>query len=168
MNKQQMAEYLRGHFRYDTCNSWNNATSYAAKVKIYNIIPKELQDKAFEILEQGEAIEAINQVLAQFDKAHDYIWQLGFNGRSGGYIVLYHGGIKGKQVFTQPGLATDQGEDFVDWDIELLRERVKLVKEFDRTVEKCKCIFIAYCKDFNVVEEEILVPKTIKVLQPSG
>lgn len=43
---KDMIDYLKNHFRYDTMNSWNRATSYANNVKIHRVIPNELQDKA--------------------------------------------------------------------------------------------------------------------------
>ncbi|MBU4491325.1 MAG: hypothetical protein KKD69_02570 [Euryarchaeota archaeon] len=46
--------------------------------------------KAFEFIETPGALEDINLILQDFDENHDE-WQVGFNGRSGGYIVLYKG-----------------------------------------------------------------------------
>ncbi len=37
------------------------------------------------------ALENITQIMHDFDANHDHEWQAGFNGRSGGYIVLYKG-----------------------------------------------------------------------------
>lgn len=35
-NREEMVKFLTSHFRYHTMNSWNNATSYAHNVKLYN------------------------------------------------------------------------------------------------------------------------------------
>lgn len=63
------------------------------------------------------------------------------------------------------GKGTDHGEDFAEWDIQSIRDRVKLVKEFDDMVEDCKASFIEMCKNYTVEEEIIMVPKKIKVLK---
>ena len=94
MTKKQMAEYLKGHFRYDTMNGWNTSTSYAANVKLGTFVPRDLMDKAYEILEQGEVFLNINERIREFDETHNYQYQVGFNGRSGGYLVLYQGELK--------------------------------------------------------------------------
>jgi hypothetical protein len=72
---------------------------------------------------------------------------------------------KGNCIFTQPGKSMDQGEDFTDWDNRSLDERVRLVKDFDKTVKQCQAVFIDYCKQYAVEEKTIQVPKTIKVLK---
>ena len=40
----------------------------------------------------------INQLVSDFNVNHDYQWQAGFNGRSGGYLVLYTGGKHTKHL----------------------------------------------------------------------
>lgn len=200
---QQQKEYLENYFRYYTMNSWNRSTSYARNVKLYKFVPRELLDKAYSILEQGSVFDEINDAIREFEISHDYLWQVGFNGRSGGYLVLYSGGKKdsgyktrcntcGKltwyeteqpchcsgctgtlktlskpvyQTFTYAGKGIDESKDYDDWDDYSIQERYELVKEFDALVEKCKGIFLDYCNYYAVVEQEILVPKKIKVLQ---
>lgn len=90
-----MIQFLAGHFRYSTMNSWNGRSSYAANVKLRNLnIPRELEDRAYEALEVEETFDNVRDVLREFAEAHDYRYQIGFNGRSGGYLVLYKGGRK--------------------------------------------------------------------------
>lgn len=131
---------------------------------------------------------------------------IGFNGRSGGYLVLYQGETKysdyksyctacgqknfksvaesgnicGRckspirvdyikppmQINTFPGRGTDDGEDFADWDLYELKERVKLVQEFDALADSIVQHAIEYARNYVVEEEEILIPKTQKVLVP--
>lgn len=206
---KDMIDYLKNHFRYDTMNSWNRSTSYANNVKIHRVIPMELQDKASAIMEQGDVYHEINGLLSEFGKNHDYEYQAGFNGRSGGYLVLLRGGYKlkkyfsgfspeypndkrdysdyygrwfshkeakemgtayssYKEVFTQPGRNIDMESDYEDWDIEELRSRIKLVREFDKLCNDVVNLFISYCKNYEVQDEEIEVPKTIKVLVESS
>ena len=204
-SRKAMVEFLSEHFRYSTMNSWNHSTSYANNVKVGNIGLTHEQDmKLYDIMETEGAYDSINDLILQFGFDHDWKWQVGFNGRSGGYLVLYKGGWKEdehksfctacgqknfrtveetgckcgrcgretrrnydkplKQVFTYPGQNVDMDEDFEDWTIEELRNRVDLVTEFDRL---CDAVIeeAAYMADnFVVEEEEILVPTTVRRL----
>jgi len=70
------------------------------------------------------------------------------------------------QVYTWPGKEVDMGEDFHGWDMEQLRQRVKLVQELDQLCDDIVSAFVDTCRNYRISEEEILVPKTIKVLEP--
>jgi len=70
------------------------------------------------------------------------------------------------QVFTWPGKGVDEWEDFEGWTLSEIRERVELVQDFDRLCDDIATEYIKLCKNYRVTEEEILVPKTIKVLEP--
>ena len=72
------------------------------------------------------------------------------------------------QVFTWPGKDVDMNEDFDGWTLGELRERVELVQEFDKLCDSIVSGYIELCKNYRITEEEILVPKTIKVLEPVG
>lgn len=94
-SRQKMRKYLLEHFRYDTMNSWNRSTSYACNMKIYNLgLPKEVEDKLLEMLDCQEVYDRINDLIDDFNADHEFRWQAAFNGRSGGYLVLYQGGSK--------------------------------------------------------------------------
>lgn len=94
--RKEMIDYLENHFRYDTMNGWNRATSYARCVKFRNInFPdRNTEDRAYEMLELEETFDDVNYFLNEFAERHNYQYQIGFNGRSGGYLVLYQGGRK--------------------------------------------------------------------------
>jgi hypothetical protein len=68
-------------------------------------------------------------------------------------------------VMTYAGRSTDQGEDFSDWDMYSLKERVRLVQSFDQLCDDIVAQVKYCCKAYKIVEKEICVPKTIKVLQ---
>ena len=70
------------------------------------------------------------------------------------------------QVFTWPGKDVDMYEDLGDWTLSEIRERVELVQDFDRLCDDIITEYIELCKNYRITEEEILVPKTIKVLEP--
>jgi hypothetical protein len=192
-------DFLKNHFRYYTARSWNQSESFAANVKVYNVVPKHLQDIAYEMAEMEDVHENIRDILREFAEKYDYRWQIGFNGRSSGYLVLYQGERKKSEhksycricgqrnfktveetgnnkcgrcgsdarinhtfydVCTFPGRGTDL-EDY-DHDIEYL---YKVVKHFDETVQKVIAEFIYFCENYQVEEEEILIPKKIKILK---
>jgi hypothetical protein len=201
-SRAAMVSYLSGHFRYDTMNSWNRSTSYAHKVKVYNLeLTAAERDAAFELLECEEVWDTINNMLSEFGRAHDWNYQAAFNGRSGGYIVLIQGGCKkgehlsycracgqrnftkvennkpgkcgkcGKaervnyenpprQIYTQPGLSLDQGEDFSEFSMDDLKNRVDLVQSFDRLAQDIYEYFVFCCR--AGFEKETITIKTKK------
>jgi len=202
-SKKEMVNFLENHFRYDTMNSWNQSQSYAHNVKIYNVIPRELQDIAFELLEVENAFEEISMIIDEFGENHNYNYQVGFNGRSGGYLVLYKGKLEdtgyksrctncgqlnfktieesknnicGKcgeptrknldhritRVVTYPGQPICYDEDM---DFNEIKSLTELIIEFDELCDEVVSCFIDLCKNYEVVEEEIYIPKMIKVMQ---
>jgi hypothetical protein len=206
----EMIAFLKNHFRYHTMNSWNRSTSYANNIKLYNIDkPADIDSDTWwgMLLGIADWHEKLSDLLEDFGRKHNWLWQAGINGRSGGYVVLYRGGIKpsgyesycthcgqknyqtvpdgetgicGKcdakarvnfkqthmQVFTWPCKDGDMGEDFRGWSLFELQDRVVLVQEFDRLCDNVTESYIDTCRDYRIVEEEILVPKTIKILEP--
>lgn len=94
-DREEMISFLKNHFRYHTMNSWNNSTSYANNVKIYNLgLTSEQDEKLYALLETDEFYDEIEGFLSYFAQKHDYEYQVQFNGRNGGYLVLYRGGRK--------------------------------------------------------------------------
>jgi hypothetical protein len=204
-----MTAFLKKHFRYHTMNSWNRSTSYANNIKLYKIEkPDGVDDETlWEMLGITEWQEKMSDLLEDFGRKHEWQWQAGINGRSGGYVVLYRGGIKTSgyksycthcgqknyevvpeeqtgtcgrcdakarvnfkqthmQIFTWPGKSVDEYEDFVDWTLSEIRDRVELVQDFDKLCDDIVMAYLDICKNYRVAEEEILVPKTIKILEP--
>jgi hypothetical protein len=95
--KAAILAFLSGHFRYHTMNSWNLGTSYAVQQKISQLnLTAEQRTACYAMLdvEDSAVLCGYNEVLQAFDRRHDYCWQIGANGRSGGYLVLYQGGRK--------------------------------------------------------------------------
>lgn len=205
-SREAMVEFLTSHFRYNTMNSWNNSTSYAHNVKIYNLgLTKEQEDKAWDMVGIDEFYDEINWLIRDWNVEHNYEWQVGFNGRSGGYLVLYQGGQRdsgyksrctqcgqlnyktveetgnckcGKcgaearvnlarpmmQPFTYPGKDVDMDEDFEDWGMYSLKQRVKLVQEFDQLCDDILAQ-VVYLLDNAEIEEDVeYIPQTRKVL----
>lgn len=99
-SRKAMTEFLVNHFRYDTMNSWNGSTSWANNLKVHNVIPRELQNKVFEMMECDDFYEDLNYLIREYDSENNYYLQAGFNGRSGGYLVMYEGHVEWKTIFT--------------------------------------------------------------------
>lgn len=208
-SRKDMTEYLREHFRYPTMSSWNGSTSYACSLKIYQLgLASDTVDKLFELIQTEEFFQDLSMLLQDFGSAHDYLWQAGMNGRSGGYLVLYQGeripsgyksyctncgqksyrsvqetgnvcGVCRKparvdfpgthmQVTTFPGRGTDCDADFEDWSMYDLRNRVRLVQEFDRLADDMVQEAVFYAQNYAVQDEEYQVTQTRKALVPVG
>ena len=94
-SRAEMTAYLSGHFRYNTMNSWNRSTSYACNMKLYKLgLDRGTEDKLWDMIQVPEFYERLNERIEDFNRQHHYLWQAGWNGRSGGYLVLYQGGTK--------------------------------------------------------------------------
>ena len=210
LNKRgEMTAFLKNHFRYYTMNSWNQSTSYANNIKLHKLEkPAEVEENIWwELFTMAQWTEVLSHLLEDFGREHNWLWQAGINGRSGGYVVLYQGGIQPSgyksycthcgqknyqsvpngekaicgrcdaqerinfkqtqmQVFTWPGKDVDRDEDFHRWELSELKNRVELVQGFDRLCNNIVGTFIDTCRSYRIVEEEILVPKTVKILEP--
>jgi len=181
--------------RYSTMNSWNGSMAPAYNLKIYNVIPKSLQNKVFELMEcGGEFYQPINDMIHAFQIEHDFSWQAGFNGRSGGYLVLYKGGYKEKILYPESEFNNTNygGRVYADgygWKSKseakqagLLNKKVKQVfcwagrsvdneevpeevlQSFQRLAENIIQYTINTAKNSKIIEEEYTVIKTKKVL----
>lgn len=204
-SRQEMTDYLRNHFRYNTMNSWNRATSYACDLKIHRLgLESEIESKLYDMLGTQEFLCMRQDALDLFNEMHDYRWQAGFNGRSGGYLVLYQGELRptghlsyciccGQRNFrsvadtgnlcgacgnksrvdfkkppaqpiTFPGLGTDMDEDYEEWSLQELQNRVKLVQELDSLADALVSQAIHMANSYDVVEEAYYVPQTRHIL----
>ena len=83
---------LGNRIMYPTLNSWNNEYAPAYNLKIYNVIPKKYQDRAYFIYSDEklayDVYREINFLCDEFDK-ENAPYNVHWNGRSGGYLVLY-------------------------------------------------------------------------------
>jgi hypothetical protein len=95
---------LLKRIRYYTMNSWNLSTAPAYNLKVPRVVRRELQDAVFALMEGENFYVGINSLVSAFNADHDYAWQAGWNGRSGGYLVLYRGGRSADgQPYCMPG-----------------------------------------------------------------
>lgn len=204
-SRKEMIGFLENHFRYDTMNSWNRSTSYANNLKVDRIgLSNEQVMKLLDIMDCDGAYDNVNDRIWEFGCNHDWKWQAGFNGRSGGYLVLYQGGwrpdehksyctacgqmnftaveetgcrcgrcgkdtrvnfaVPRKQIYTT-GKGLDMDEDFEDWTMDELRERVRLVEEFDILCDEIVAEAAWLADHMEAEEQEIMVPATRRVLK---
>ena len=84
-NNKEMFNFLKDHFQYFTMTSWNIEKSIANNVKVYNL---ELDYKILDLL-QCDDYFTINCLMKDWETENKG-YKVGFNGRSGGYIVLYN------------------------------------------------------------------------------
>ena len=88
-SKESMVQFLNGHFRYNTMNSWNGSTSYAHSIKLHNLgLTSEQIDKAYGIL-RIDIWDELDVQIQDFVTQMHGAYTIGTNGRSGGYLVLY-------------------------------------------------------------------------------
>ena len=85
-NDKQMFNFLRDHFEYYTANSWNGLKSVANNVKLYNLDLSGDWETAYNLLANGE-YDTLNCMIQQWCEDHRG-FEVYFNGRSGGYLVL--------------------------------------------------------------------------------
>ena len=205
-SREEMTAYLQNHFRYNTMNSWNCATSYACNLKIHKLgLSNEIESKLYDLIQCQEFFDAQRELMDAFAEDHQFRWQVGMNGRSGGYLVLYEGGIKptghrsycrhcyqrnfrsvtesgnicgrcGKpgrvdyvmppmETFVFPGKGIDMDEDYDEWSLPELRDRVKLVQDLDALADRMVEQAIQMAKDYSVMEVQISVPQTMMVMR---
>ena len=203
-SRKAMIKYLKGHYRYNTANSWNGSSSYAHNMKFHSLgLDSETRSKLYELSLCDGFYETIRDLIHEFSCEHNWQWQAGFNGRSGGYLVLYQGErvpsgyksfcpkcgqLNGTSVSENSGMCgvckherrdfttthmvvniftgrgTDEYEDFEDWEMYHLRERVELIQSFDKLADAILAEAVFLAGEYEAGEEEYTVVKTRPVM----
>lgn len=168
-SKDEMVSFLENHFRYFTMNPWNRLTSYANNMKLHNLGLTDKQlEKAYGMLISDESentdISLYNQMVYDVKEAFNQEtgYQVGFNGRSGGYLVLYDTNSKGETLVR----SIDDLETFEDWEIEDLQERVKLVSAFDKCCDNMRDVLLDVLENYELVSYEKTVVVAVRKLKP--
>lgn len=163
-NTKQMFEFLRNHYMYDTMNSWNRLKSIAHNVKLYNLELEGDWDNALSFLfdEHSDLVYLLNDTIEMWEAEHKgYV--VGFNGRTGGYLVLYSN-YNNSNIL--PDMITDYDtyEEFKEACQEYyggvkyyksdLQYYTKLVQDFDKLCDELRNIVNEYSKmDYAVYKE---------------
>ena len=159
-NTKSMWNFLHDHFQYYTMNSWNGSKSIANNVKLYNLglegdwwnVLRYLNDEA----DCGFLQMDIDAAIREFEAKHHY-YKVGFNGRSGGYLVLYNSD-NNCSVLPECVDQYDTYEDFKEavkggWNnyrvsdfAKELRDAVTIVREFDKLCDALRDIVNEFSK----------------------
>ena len=79
---------------YPTMNRWNGQDAPAYNMKIYNVIPAKYRNRAFDIYyDEQLCFEVFREIgfLCDEFKENNYPYSVAWNGKQGGYLVLYKG-----------------------------------------------------------------------------
>lgn len=168
-NRQALQEFIESHFRYSTMNRWNGSTSWAHCVKVHHLpLTHDECMKAFDLLDVEEVNEGLQHIIREWEIERKFEWQVGFNGRSSGYIVLYRGGKHPDgRVFSWPGKSVDDAyelDGFSNWELKDFQDKAKFISEFDLLADQLLTAFVGYLENYDVVDETVHVPRTVKVL----
>ena len=163
-NTKQMFEFLRNHYMYDTMNSWNRLKSIANNVKLYNLDLEGDWDNALRFLfdEHSDLVYLINDTIEMWEAEHSG-YSVGFNGRSGGYLVLYNKD-NNRNILPDIIVDFDDYEDFKDYCKDYyggvkyyksdLQDYTKLVQDFDKLCDELRNIVNEYSKmDYKAYKE---------------
>ena len=71
------------------------------------------------------------------------------------------------EITVYPYQSTDDGEDYEEWSMYQLKERVRLVQELDRLADALVQQAVTMAQNYSVAEEEYYLPQTRKVLVAS-
>lgn len=156
-NAKQMFNFLKNHFQYYTMSSWNKVKSIANNVKLYNLDLDGDWSKALQYLQETDYFE-IDQMLEDWEADHpNYV--VGFNGHSGGYLVLCN---KNNTNNILPDTITnfDTYEEFkeylkeywggVKYYLENLRHYTKVVQDFDKLCDSIRALINDYITNKEV------------------
>lgn len=151
---------------YDTMNSWNQQKSLAYNLKIYNVIRKDLRDKAYMVFDDenlcSELFCGINDLITEFTENCKYGYTAGFNGRSGGYLVLYKSCRVRNYATGTDKLETYMhglDENEVSGDVKRLFH--KLAQDIVDYAEQ-------FLQEYDIVDETIMVERKIKTFTKKG
>lgn len=165
---KSMFNFINEHFTYYTMNSWNRLESIANNVKLYNLNLDGDWGTALAYLEDDGDIGGLQSEI------RDMIWEweqnhpgycLDFNGRSGGYLVIYNHDKKNGTVNFRNILPEHlQGYDtYEEWKesirepwygsrdsvknyIPELREYTELIRSFDKLCDDIRELVNEYSK----------------------
>ena len=153
-NTKSMWNFLKNHYTYYTMNSCNRQESFAHNVKLYNLNLEGDWTVAmrylFDNTDSGLLQLAIEDEIREFE-ARNECYSVYFNGRSGGYLVLYDVALRGTVIpkcvsdydtykdFKEDVTAGWNGYRVSDFNREL-REAVAIVREFDKLCDRLRDI----------------------------
>lgn len=162
-NDKQMFNFLKEHFTYYTGHSWNLGGSIANNVKLYKLNLSGDWTVAMNLLETDD-YHSINNMILLWENEHEG-YKVGFNGRSGGYLVLYENKRPMSSILPDE---IDNCEDYEEYkryckdyygsvkaNRSDLRFYTQLVQDFDKLCDELRDFCDKLSKEkFEVVEME--------------
>ena len=159
-NTKSMWNFLKNHYTYYTLNSCNRQKSIAHNVKLYNLALEGdwtvVMRYLFDETDSGDLQMYIDDEIREFEAKYPY-YEVAFNGRSGGYIVIYekqrHNSILPSCVddydtyeeFKEDAKSGWNGYNVSDFNREL-RDTVEIVREFDKLCDRLRDLVNEYSK----------------------
>jgi hypothetical protein len=158
-NDKQMFNFLKGHFEYYTMNSWNGMYSIANNVKIYNLGLSGDWCAVLSLLE-ADNYDTIGMLIHDWEREHPG-YDIGFNGRSGGYLVLGNKG-NARHVLPDEILECEDYDEYKRYcreyygSVKTNRSELvfytKLVQDFDKFCDELR----EYCDHLSRLSFEIV------------
>lgn len=141
---KSMFNFIAEHTTYFTGNSWNRTRSIAHNVKLYNLDLDGDWTVALAHLESGE-YDTISFMIQDWEREHPG-YEVFFNGRSNGYLVLYNKESRRSAIPENLDYETyeDYKADMRDWygSVRANRDELvmftKLVQDFDRLCDNLR------------------------------
>lgn len=171
-------DYIKNHFTYWPYASWNGGRHIANKVKVDEMdLGRSRLDRVFEMMDadsDGYWFHINNYLEYECDEAK---LEVGFNGRSSGYLVLYS-----EDRYCPDALKGEYGnyDSYRDWladyaegwdyraaqyDLRCMIERdFETVRAFDQLCDNMRENLIYMADNYEVEEETYTVTKVIKRL----
>ena len=159
-NTKSMWNFLKEHFTYHTMNSWNRQTSIANNVKLHRLNLEGDWTVAMKYLFDETDCSGlqtyIEDEIRDFTATNPY-YEVYFNGRSGGYLVLCEKD-RHKSVLPECVLEFDTYDEFKEevksgwnyWNVKdfnkELRDAVEIVREFDKLCDRLRDLVNEYSK----------------------
>ena len=166
-NDKQMFNFLKKHFTYYTLGSWNLLKSIANNVKLHNLALSGDWTTALRLLKAGE-YETISRMIQDWEAEHPG-YEVYFNGRSGGYLVLKDKRYNG-HIFPDSISDSEDYEEYKNYcrntfgsvraNRDELRAYTKLIQDFDKLCDELR----TYCdKLSNSTFEVVTMEKSVSM-----
>lgn len=144
-NDKQMFNFLKNHYEYYTMSSWNRLSSIANNVKLYNLALTGDWVVAHNLLAAGE-YDTLNYMIQRWLENHKG-YEVFFNGRSGGYLVLRDKGDNG-HILPDEIIEAEDYNEYKRWcreyygSVKANRDTLvyytKLVQDFDKLCDELR------------------------------
>lgn len=163
-NDKQMFNFLKSHYSYAVTDTWNYRYTIANKVKLYNLNLSGDWGTAYNLLANGE-YDTINWMIQEWCKEHRG-FEVYFNGRSGGYLVLkeidHNGSVLPESVTDSDNY--DEYKGFCKAYVGSVKENrdelvyyTKLVQDFDKLCDDLR----DYCDSLSKLKFEVVTMERV-------